>query len=146
RLRRSGWRVYRATDCAGLRHLAWRAMPEIVVLPAEGVDESGWLTCVKLLRSSPRLRGILVGPAGEQAYAQFVGAEALLPADVTAADLADCIEAAVVQTACARGSRPATYSRARNASGLLHFEDTLHFHCHPARQGTRPNRAASPDA
>jgi DNA-binding response OmpR family regulator len=99
RLRRSGWRVYRATDCAGLRHLAWRAMPEVVVLPAEGFDESGWLTCVKLLRSSPRLRVILVGPAGEQAYAQFVGAEALLPADVTADDLADCIEAAVVQTA-----------------------------------------------
>jgi hypothetical protein len=99
RLRRAGWRVYRATDCAGLRRLAWRAMPEVVVLPADGFDESGWLTCAKLLRASPRLRVILVGPAGEQAYARFVGAEALLPADATAEDLADCVDGAVMQTA-----------------------------------------------
>jgi DNA-binding response OmpR family regulator len=97
RLRRAGWRVYRATDCGGLRRLAWRALPEVVVLPADGFDESGWLTCAKLLRASPRLRVILVGPAGEQAYARFVGAEALLPADATADDLADCVEGSLLQ-------------------------------------------------
>src|SRR3954469_14053416 len=99
RLRRSGWRVYRATDCAGSRRLAWQAVPEVVVLPADGFDESGWLTCAKLLRASPRLRVILVGPAGEQAYARFVGAEALLPASATGEDLTDCVEGSVVETA-----------------------------------------------
>ena len=99
RLRRSGWRVYRATDCTGLRRLAWRALPEVVVLPAEGFDESGWLTCAKLLRASPRLRVILVGARDGRDYALFVGAESLVPGDGTAEELAGCVESAVVQTA-----------------------------------------------
>jgi hypothetical protein len=79
--------------------LAWRVIPEAVVLAADGFDESGWLTCAKLLRASPRLRVILVGGSGGQAYARFVGAETLLPSDVTAEDLADCVDGTVVQTA-----------------------------------------------
>ena len=98
RLRRSGWRVYRATACAGLRRLAWQVMPEVVVLQADGFDESGWLTCVKLLRASPRLRVILVGSPEGQSYARFVGAETLVPADATAEELVDCVNGAVVQT------------------------------------------------
>jgi hypothetical protein len=99
RLRRAGWRVYRATDCAGLRRLAWRVIPEVVVLPADGFDESGWLTCAKLLRASPRLRVILVGEPGGRAYARFVGAEALVSADATAEELAECVDGSVTQTA-----------------------------------------------
>jgi DNA-binding response OmpR family regulator len=99
RLRHAGWRVYRAADCAGLRRLAWRALPEAVVLPASGFDETGWLTCAKLLRASPRLRVILVGEQDGREYARFVGAEALVPADATAEELADCVEGSVVQTA-----------------------------------------------
>lgn len=99
RLRRAGWRVDRAADCAELRRIAWRAVPEVVVLPADGFDESGWLTCAKLLRASPRLRVILVGAPDGQAYARFVGAEVLVPADATAEELADCVEGTVTQTA-----------------------------------------------
>jgi DNA-binding response OmpR family regulator len=95
RLRQSGWHVYRASDCDGLRRLAWRALPEVVVLPARGFDESGWLTCAKLLRASPRLRVILVGESDELAYAQFVGARALVPMDVSARDLVDRIETTI---------------------------------------------------
>ncbi|HEY1376451.1 MAG TPA: hypothetical protein VGF55_06635 [Gemmataceae bacterium] len=91
RLRRAGWRVYRATSCADLRRLVSRVRPEAVALAADGFDESGWLTCAKLLRDEPHLRVILVGdpPADGAEYARFVGAEALVPADVTADELAD---------------------------------------------------------
>ena len=47
RLRWAGWRVFYATTRADLRRLACRMTPDAVVLPAEGPDESGWLTCAK---------------------------------------------------------------------------------------------------
>ena len=78
RLRRSGWRVFPAATCDAVRGLVSRVTPEVVVLPADGSDESGWLTCAKLLRTSPRLRVILVGDptADGPGYVRFVGAEA----------------------------------------------------------------------
>src|SRR5437016_5408891 len=90
RLRQSGWRVHRVADCESLRGLTCRMTPEVVVLPADGSDESGWLTCAKLLRAIPGLRVIVIGEQtvhGAQ-LARFIGAEALIPADTSAADLA----------------------------------------------------------
>jgi DNA-binding response OmpR family regulator len=95
-LSQAGWRVYRASDCDGLRRLAWRALPEVVVLPALGFDESGWLTCVKLLRASPRLRVILIGTPDDQDYARFVGATALVSDHVSAVELVDLIMGAQI--------------------------------------------------
>jgi DNA-binding response OmpR family regulator len=95
RLRRSGWRVYRVADCDALRRLTCHMTPDVVVLPADGADESGWLTCAKLMRAIPRLRVIVVGePTAEAAdLARFVGAEAV-SSDVTMDELADHIDAA----------------------------------------------------
>ncbi|HEX4590641.1 MAG TPA: hypothetical protein VH120_11965 [Gemmataceae bacterium] len=97
RLRESGWRVHRASSCDAVRRMTCRKSPEVVVLPADGFDESGWLTCAKLLRASPRLRVIMVGePTAEAAeMARFTGVEALVPADVTATELVDRVEGAV---------------------------------------------------
>ena len=81
RLQRAGWRVYRAATIASLRRLACRLAPEVIVMSVDGSDESGWLTCAKLLRGAPRMRVIVVGEttAKERALARFIGAEALLP-------------------------------------------------------------------
>ncbi len=92
RLHRAGWPVFRAGTCAAVRRLVRRVRPEVVVLPADGFAESGWLTCAKLRCDDPRLRVILVGDAaGGAEYARFVGAEALVPSDVTADELVDRI-------------------------------------------------------
>jgi hypothetical protein len=96
RLRRSGWRVYHTVTCDALRRLTCRIMPDVVVLPADGPDESGWLTCAKLLRAEPRLRVIVVGgptPDGPE-LARFLGVEGPVPADVSAEELAELIEGA----------------------------------------------------
>jgi len=90
----AGWRVARVAGCAELRRLCCRRMPDAVVLPADGPDESGWLTCAKLLRAAPRLRVVLVGEptAVNRRLARFIGATAVVPADVSAAELADRME------------------------------------------------------
>jgi hypothetical protein len=100
RLRRKGWRVYCAATCDALRRLTCRITPEVVVLPADGSDESGWLTCAKLLREIPRLRMIVVGePTADGAdYARFIGIEALVPDDIPAYELADYVEGSALQT------------------------------------------------
>ncbi len=100
RLRRKGWRVYFAATCDAVRRLTCRVTPEVIVLPADGSDESGWLTCAKLLREIPQLRMIVVGDAtaDRTEYARFIGIEALVPGDATADELADHIEGAALQT------------------------------------------------
>jgi DNA-binding response OmpR family regulator len=97
RLERRGWRVYRAASCAEARKMTCRYLPEAVVLPADGPDESGWLTCAKLLRAQPRLRVVLVGEpsADGQRFSHFVGAAALVPPGVGAAELVARVEGAV---------------------------------------------------
>jgi DNA-binding response OmpR family regulator len=101
RLRASGWRVHRVADGEALRRLACRMTPEVVVLPADGTDESGWLTCAKLLTAIPRPRVIVVGELTADAaeLARFIGAEAPVPANTCATELVDRIEAAQLQSA-----------------------------------------------
>jgi DNA-binding response OmpR family regulator len=96
RLHRANWRVYRASSCDALRRLTCHMTPDVVVLPADGSDESGWLTCAKLLREIPDLRVIVVGDptANETEFARFIGAT-LVPGDVNADELADYVEGAV---------------------------------------------------
>lgn len=80
-LRRAGWRVHQVESLCELRKLVQREMPDAVLLPAEGLSESGWLVCAKLHRAQPRLRVILVGELSEQnqRFARFVGAELIGP-------------------------------------------------------------------
>jgi DNA-binding response OmpR family regulator len=95
-LRRAGWRTFRARNCDHVHSLAAEVEPEVVVLPADGADESGWLTCVKLLETMPGLRVIVVGSSAADGveFARFVGAT-LMPCDATAEELADHIDGAV---------------------------------------------------
>jgi DNA-binding response OmpR family regulator len=98
RLRQRGWHVWRAASNGELRQLAATHFPAAAVLAAEGRDESGWLTCAKLLRAQPRLRIILIGhedPAAE-CLAGFVGAAALLSPDIDPSDLIAEIEGAAI--------------------------------------------------
>src|SRR5436305_15281787 len=97
RLRQRGWHVWRAATAGELRRLAWRHFPAVAVLPAEGGEESGALTCAKLRRAQPRLRVLLVGAddARRRALARFVGAN-LVPSDVEPADLVAGLEEAAV--------------------------------------------------
>jgi len=98
RLSHSGWQVYRAATSDSLRRLTCRMAPEVVVLPADGLDESGWLTCAKLMRAIPHLRVIVVGEPSDEAtdIARFTGAEALVPTDVTAEELGDRVAGPVL--------------------------------------------------
>ncbi len=61
RLRQRGWHVWRAASHAELRRLATMHFPAVAVLAAEGCEESGWLTCAKLLRAQPHMRIFLIG-------------------------------------------------------------------------------------
>jgi DNA-binding response OmpR family regulator len=96
RLRRTGWRVYPLSDANALRRLTCRMTPDVVVLPAAGSDESGWLTCAKLLRANPRLRVIVVGEQSPETaqMARFVGAE-MISSTATADELAELIDSSV---------------------------------------------------
>jgi DNA-binding response OmpR family regulator len=76
-----GLEVHRAADGAAVSRLAWRLKPAVVVLPAESVGESGWLTCAKLMWSQPGTRVVLVGRHvndRDERFRRFVGAAAIL--------------------------------------------------------------------
>ncbi len=80
RFRRQGWDVYEASDGPQARRLARMLEPDLVVLEAEPVGETGWLTCAKLTRERPGSKVILVcddtGPSNRR-MALFSGAAAL---------------------------------------------------------------------
>ena len=98
RLRQRGWHVWRAASHAELRRLATMHFPAVAVLAAEGCEESGWLTCAKLLRAQPHMRIFLIGdddPLAES-LAGFVGAAALIPDNIDPGDLIAEIEGAAV--------------------------------------------------
>jgi DNA-binding response OmpR family regulator len=98
RLRQRGWHVWRAASHGELRRLTATHFPAVAVLAAEGCEESGWLTCAKLLRAQPHMRVFLVGEEDPLAegLAGFVGAAALVPADVDPGELIAEIEGAAV--------------------------------------------------
>jgi DNA-binding response OmpR family regulator len=58
--RRLGWEVQMVAGGAEARFLAAEYQPDVVVLDAELLDESGWLTSAKISTDNPELRIILV--------------------------------------------------------------------------------------
>jgi ActR/RegA family two-component response regulator len=81
RLRRLGWGVHLARSAAKVRQLTNEFSPQVVVLETRLADETGWLTCEKILRDDPTIKVVLVASQPEwnsQAFAEFVGAAALI--------------------------------------------------------------------
>jgi CheY-like chemotaxis protein len=81
RLRRLGWGVHQAHSAAEARRLTAEFSPQVVVLQTRLPDESGWLTCEKILRDDPTVKVVLVASQPErdgEAFADFVGASALI--------------------------------------------------------------------
>ena len=80
-LRRLGWGVHLARSADEVRRLIGELSPQVVVLDTCLDDQSGWLTCEKILRDNATLKVILVESEHErdsQAFAEFVGAAALV--------------------------------------------------------------------
>jgi CheY-like chemotaxis protein len=81
RFRRLGWDVYQASSGPEARRLARMLAADMVILHVDLPEESGWLTCDKLIREQPSVSVILVGDdlsPRNQELAGFVGASALV--------------------------------------------------------------------
>jgi DNA-binding NarL/FixJ family response regulator len=94
---RLGWDVYPAHSPEEVRRLAAGVAPSVVLLPTEFPEESGWLTCAKLVKEYPRHKVILVGAYTTpdlQRYTRFVGGSALLGLDSSMRSLAAEVSAA----------------------------------------------------
>jgi DNA-binding response OmpR family regulator len=90
--RRHGWEVHIAISGPDARRLAYGLTPEVVILDTELPDESGWLTCAKLVLENGAQRVILVSAhatAEEQHLAETVGAAALVDRTNALAELAE---------------------------------------------------------
>jgi DNA-binding response OmpR family regulator len=82
--RRLGWDVYEAKLGPEARRLARMLDADLVILAADLPEETGWLTCAKLVRERPHTRIILVDHAADpraRHMAAFVGAKALVRRD-----------------------------------------------------------------
>lgn len=76
-----GWEVWQAGTALEVRSLMRKVRPNLIVLATELPDESGWLTCAKLVRQDRRVKIILVEavPTWEsRRFAAFVGAAGLV--------------------------------------------------------------------
>lgn len=80
-LREIGWEVESAASGEDVRRLAVKLRAAVAVLEASAGNESGLLTCAKLVRALPRVRVVLIGPPDEETerFALFAGAAAYLP-------------------------------------------------------------------
>jgi DNA-binding response OmpR family regulator len=75
------WDVYLTSSGAGARELAAEMAPALVVLDIDLPDESGWLTCAKLIHEQPNLSVVLVTSRitrSSRAFAEYVGAGAIV--------------------------------------------------------------------
>jgi DNA-binding NtrC family response regulator len=80
-LRRLGWGVHITRTADEVRQLVGELSPQVVVLNTRHDDQSGWLTCEKILRDDATVKVVLVESEPEQdgqAFAEFVGAAALI--------------------------------------------------------------------
>ncbi len=83
-LGRRGWSVHVAESAGEVRELVRQLTPEVVLLATRLPDESGWLTCDKLVRENPGTRVILLDTSPSEAdrqFAEFVGAVGLMDED-----------------------------------------------------------------
>lgn len=89
---RLGWETHLATSALEARRMVRELTPEVVVLGTDLPDESGWLTCDKLLDENPEQKIVLVTdqstPANRR-FANFVGATALVNEEGGVQALAD---------------------------------------------------------
>jgi hypothetical protein len=79
--RSRGWEATVAATGKDARKLAIKNGASLVVLPARGEPETGWLSCLKLVRQGKKRRVILVGELGDreaECFARYAGATAYL--------------------------------------------------------------------
>jgi DNA-binding response OmpR family regulator len=79
--RRLGWEVHLASSGPDARQLTSTLAPEVVVLDTQLPDESGWLTCAKMMLCCGVHKVVLVSPHPtdeEQRLAETVGAAGLV--------------------------------------------------------------------
>jgi ActR/RegA family two-component response regulator len=79
--RRQGWDVYPTQGGPAARRLARMLEPEMVVLDVDLAEESGWLTCAKLMQERPDGKVILLcedTSTRKSDMAAFAGAVALM--------------------------------------------------------------------
>lgn len=83
-----GWKVLLAPSGYDARTMARKSGASVVVLAEESpAQESGWLTCWKLLSEMPNAQVIVVGSRSAEEgcrLAEFVGASAYVPATESA--------------------------------------------------------------
>src|SRR6266850_1175598 len=80
-LRRLGWEVHLASSGPDARHLAQALAPQVVILDTQLPDESGWLTCAKMVQENGAQKVVLVSAEvteEETRLAEKVGAAALV--------------------------------------------------------------------
>lgn len=100
--RRLGWEVQMVASGSEARNLASEYHPDVVVLDAGLLDESGWLTSAKISMDNPNLRIILVADqtdlhdrletvGAEQAVRRCDGAEELAHVILGSATLSEAV-------------------------------------------------------
>ncbi len=92
--RRLGWEVEMVGSGQEARALAAEYRPDVVVLAAELLDESGWLTSAKISTANPDLHIIVVATDwtdNMQERADAVGAERCIRRDDGAEGLAEAV-------------------------------------------------------
>jgi CheY-like chemotaxis protein len=80
-LRRLGWEVHLASSGPEARRLARALAPEVVILDTQLPDESGWLTCAKLMMENGTQKVMLVSAditPEEERLAATVGAATIV--------------------------------------------------------------------
>jgi DNA-binding response OmpR family regulator len=101
-LRRLGWEVHLASSGNEARRLVRLLAPQVVVLDTELREESGWLTCAKLKMEYPHQKVLLVAEDvtdEARAYADFVGAAALVSRTAGVPALLDRVQQSNVSAA-----------------------------------------------
>lgn len=92
--RRQGWEVQMVASGTGARELVSQFHPDVVVLEAGLLDESGWLTSAKISTENPGLQIILVADDpidGIDDRLRMVGAHHAVRRKDGAESLAECI-------------------------------------------------------
>jgi len=91
--RQIGWRVKAAAGANETRATAERCRASVVVLPIEQFEESGFLTCAKLVAAMPKTKVWLVGPSEEEheRFALFAGAAGYLPEGMSVLEMAEAM-------------------------------------------------------
>ena len=90
-----GWRVLAANSGAEVRLLIRKYSETVVLLTEESAEESGWVTCWKVLSDRPKTQVCVIGPApcGRRArLAELVKATAYIPETESAAGIAQILK------------------------------------------------------